>query len=264
MSGSLSLERGLSILRILQDANMPLGVREVARRLSLSAAAVQRLLNTLVQAGYVEQVPETRRYQIGYAVLALANHKRPHDRLVSLAGAELRKLAENDAFNGFLGVLRGRAAVYLLCVQSNSPVVIRALPGESMRLHTTALGKALMLAMSEPEVASLLGSGPLEGLTPHTVTDPAKLIAQLRTARSVGYTTSFNESIAGVVSVGAPVRDAAGAVISAISVAIPRALYPKIEISGVGERVTAAADRISIQLGWQPAKRDRGDIGHVA
>ncbi len=73
MSSNLSLEKGLLILNLLKDAREPLGVREIARRLELTPSVAQRLLNTLAAQGHVEQ-ENNRRYQIGYAVLGLAQH----------------------------------------------------------------------------------------------------------------------------------------------------------------------------------------------
>ncbi len=128
MSGSLSLERGLAVLEVLKDSEDPVGVREVARRLNLSAPAIQRLLNTLAEHGYVEQAPDTRRYRIGHGVLALAQHVLRKDRLISLAEPELQALAAEGCFNAFLGVRRGAAGLYLSAVQSQSPIVIRSSP----------------------------------------------------------------------------------------------------------------------------------------
>lgn len=250
MSGSLSLERGLSVLEVLQASDEPVGVREIARRLELSAPAIQRLLNTLAGHGYVEQAADTRRYRIGHSVLALAQHVLRKDRLVGLAEPELQALAAEGCFNAFLGVRRGSVGLYLLAVQSRSPVVIRSSPGERMALHSTALGKALLLGLFDDAIGEFLGDAPLERFTPRTVTEPGRLISQLRTAHAIGYTTSLDENILGVISVGAPVRGATGSVIAAISVAYPRSVGPQVEIAEVGEKVMAAAARISVGLGF--------------
>src|SRR3546814_20020376 len=126
MSGSLSLERGLSVLEVLKDSDEPVGVREIARRLELSAPAIQRLLNTLAEHGYVEQAADTRRYRIGHGVLVLAQHVLRKDRLIGLAEPELQALAAEGCFNAFLVARCGSAGLYLLAVQSRSPDVIRA------------------------------------------------------------------------------------------------------------------------------------------
>lgn len=254
MTGSLSLERGLAVLQALKEAEEPLGVREIARRLELSAAAVQRLLNTLAERGYVEQTGDLRRYRVGLAVLALAQQVLRQERLVPLAEAELRAAAADSCFNGFLGVRRNTAAVYLLAVQSDSPVVIRASAGEDMPLHATALGKALLTGLDDEAIIALLGEGPLEAVTARTVTEPAKLLAQLRTARSLGYATVLDENLPGIASVGAPLRDAEGTVVAAVSLAFPRAICPGVKIAAVGQQVAAMAARISAGLGYRPEK----------
>lgn len=251
MSNNQSLENGLHILGLLKDAKEPLGVREIARRLELSPAVAQRLLNTLLLQGYVEQAGSSRRYQLGYAVLGLAQHVFQRGRLLSLAEAELREMAEDGCFNGFLGVRRGASGVYVLGVQSESPVVIRAHSGEAMWLHSTALGKALLLDLSDEVIAGLLGPGPFERRTDRTILGIEALIEQLHVARPLGYTTAISENLEGVISVGAPIYDAGGSALAAISVAFPRAVYPKVKITDVAQRLLAAASRISKGLGFE-------------
>ncbi|WP_244421644.1 IclR family transcriptional regulator [Allomesorhizobium alhagi] len=250
VTGNLSLKRGLAVLDVLRNADEPLGVREIARRLELSAPAVQRILNTLAERDYVEQVPVSRRYRLGYSVLTLAQHIMHKDRLVGLVEPELRALAAEDCFNAFLGLRRSNRGIYLLTVQSRSPVVIRSSPGETFPLHSTALGKALLIGHGAEQVLAILGEGLLERLTPRTVTEPDRLIAQIKTAEKIGYTTSLDENFPGLLAVGAPLRDATGTTIAAISVAYPRSVGPQVVIAEVGEIVMAAAARISANLGY--------------
>jgi DNA-binding IclR family transcriptional regulator len=265
MSGSLSLERGLQVLEALRDSGIPIGVRDIARKLELSAPAVQRLLNTLAERGYVEKDGASRRYRIGHGVLTLARNLLYADRLIGLAEPELATLAAEGFFNAFLGVRRGTTGLYLLGIQSQSPVVIRSSPGETMPLHATALGKALLIDLSKDAIHAILGDGPFERITPQTVNMPAKLISQIRAARSTGYTTAFDENIIGVLSVGAPVRDATGGVIGAISVAYPRSVGPEVVTAEIAEKVLAAAARISVGLGYCPkGEHENGESSDAA
>ena len=258
MTGSLSLERGLAVLEALKEAHQPLGVREIARQVQLSAPAVQRLLNTLCEFGYVEQSPDTKRYLIGRAVLALAQQLLQKDPLVGLAEPELLALASRGCFNSFLGARRGSTAIYLMAIQSQSPVVIRSSPGESLALHSTALGKALLLGHSKDEMAEILSRAPLQRVTPRTMTDVTRLIEQLHAAQAIGYTTSLDENILGVISIGAPIHNASGAVVAAISVAYPRSVGPQVVLAEIGEHVLAAARRISLGLGYDASATKEG------
>ena len=258
------MERGLAALNVLRDADEALGVRELARRLNISAPAVQRILNTLSDQGYVEQLADSRRYRLGHSVLALAREILRKDRLIAAAEAELQDLAADGCFNAFLGVRIRRHGIYLLTVQSKSPVVIRSSPGETFPLHSTALGKALLVGLSRDAIMGILGEGHLEQLTLRTVIDPGKLMAQIGASKNTGYTTSLDENFVGLIAVGAPLWDASGRNTAAISVAYPRSVGPHVEIADVGEKVMAASARISANLGHrQTNKLPEKGLRHV-
>lgn len=259
MTGNLSLERGLAVLNVMRDASEALGVREIARRLEVSAPAVQRIVNTLAEQGYVEQAPDSRRYRLGHAVLALAQQALAKDRLAALAEPELGLLASQGCFNAFLGIRRGSAGIYVLTVQSKSPVVIRSSPGGDFPLHSTAMGKALLIGVGAGQIVDLLGNGPFERLTPRTVTDPGTLIEQIHLAERMGYATSIDENFVGLIAVGAPLRDVAGSTVGAISVAYPRSVGPQVDIADVGELILAAAARISANLGFRGQTKQKGE-----
>ena len=123
MISNQSLQRGLAILDLLDRAPSPLGIRELARLMELSPTIVQRLINTLVVGGYVEQVAETRRYKLGYRAMQLGGAMITEDRLISLAAKELQQLADSHLLNGYLGALRNNRVVYLHSAQSSGPVV---------------------------------------------------------------------------------------------------------------------------------------------
>jgi IclR family KDG regulon transcriptional repressor len=251
-SESLSLQRGLDILSRL-GTEAPLGVRDLARRCDLAPATVQRLVNTLAQGGWIEQDAATQRYRLGGALLAMADRVDLTDRMAEAARLVLAPLAERG-LNGYLGVLRGSQALYLVSVQSTGPVAIRSRPGDFAKLHTTALGKALLAGLTDAQAAALLGPGPLEACTAQTLTDPAKVVAQLRRIRREGISVADNENIPGVLSLGAPVLDAQGRIVASVSVAYLPSAAPGENRARVVEEVRKAARRISAAIGGPSAR----------
>lgn len=250
MTGSQSLERGIAIIELLDASRRPLGVREIARSLNLSPTIVQRLINTLHAHTYVRRDDETKRYSIGYRVLSLGASLARTDNLIVMAQAELRQIASLHKLNGYLGILRGNRALYLLSIQSEGPVAIRNEPGEVTFLHTTALGKVMLSGLTDEQAATLLGPKPLPKVTEATKTDPADIVADLAEIRRLGYATIFDENIMGVVSVGAPIRDASGQVRAALSVAFARQFEPDLKLDVVVDLVVTAAHRLSAKLGY--------------
>jgi DNA-binding IclR family transcriptional regulator len=249
MNRSQSLERGLMVLELVNGSPAALGVREIARRLELSATIVQRLVNTLVGFDYLEQVAETRRYRIGPRALGLGSSLLRHDKLISSANAELQRLANEHGLSGFLCTLRGNRAVYLLAVQSSGPIAITAVPGEVAYLHSTAVGKALLAGMSDDAVIGLVGGEELARLTPRTVDTVPKLIEMLHQVRSDQYATSIEENLPGVISIGAPIRNADGHVVAAVSVAFAGNAVSEPDLSKAARLVLAASARLSLGLG---------------
>jgi DNA-binding IclR family transcriptional regulator len=262
--GSQSLERGLDILEMIEAAGAELGVRELARRADLSPTIVQRLISSLALRGYVEKNSETSRYRLGHRSLSLgASSERAFDYAVT-ARRELEQLAREYHLNGFVSVLRGGRAIYVLAVQAEGPVAIKVSPGSEMPLHSTSAGKVLLAALSDGEARKLLGSRKLAAITPHTVTDPSVLLATLPRVRRQGFATVNEENIPGVLSVGAPIRDRAGAVVAALSVAFPKYLDSGLTLGSVEPLVTGAALRVSRTLGMPPAMLLTGNLGSVS
>jgi IclR family KDG regulon transcriptional repressor len=248
-SGSQSLERGLDILEMIEAESGDIGVRELARRLELSPTIVQRLVSSLAVRGYIEKNLETSRYRLGHRSMILgASGERGVD-YAATARRELDRLAHEHHLNGFVAVLRGGRAIYLLAVQAESPVAIRVSLGSEMPLHSTAAGKVLLASLNDADARKLLGHRKLAAITPHTITDPAALIASLAKVRRQGYATVVEENIPGVLSVGAPITDRGGNVVAALSVAFPKYLESGLTLQGSIPLVTAAALRISRALG---------------
>ncbi|HLM14550.1 MAG TPA: IclR family transcriptional regulator, partial [Reyranella sp.] len=247
--GSQSLERGLDILEMIEAESGDIGVRELARRLELSPTIVQRLVSSLAVRGYIEKNLETSRYRLGHRSMILgASGERGVD-YAATARRELDRLAHEHHLNGFVAVLRGGRAIYLLAVQAESPVAIRVSLGSEMPLHSTAAGKVLLASLDDGQARKLVGRAKLAAITPHTITDPAALIASLAKVRRQGYATVVEENIPGVLSVGAPITDRGGNVVAALSVAFPKYLESGLTLQGSIPLVTAAALRISRALG---------------
>ncbi|HEY6980551.1 IclR family transcriptional regulator [Reyranella sp.] len=262
-SRSQSLERGLDVLETIAAEGGEVGVRELARRCGLGPTIVQRLVGSLASRGYIEKNDDTSRYRLGHRTLALGVTGEGAFDYVVAARRELERLAREHHLNGFVSVLRGGRAIYLLAVQADGPVAIKVSPGSEMPLHSTGAGKVLLASLSDSEARKVLGARKLAAITPHTITDPAALVALLPKVRRQGFALVNEENIPGVLSVGAPIRDRTGAVVAALSVAFPKYLDSGLTLASVEPLVTASALRISRLLGMPGAMQMNGTTGSV-
>lgn len=243
-----SVARALRIMQILAQAGGGLGVRELARSIRVSPSIAQRLVSTLTEFGFAEQ-DAARKYRVGLGAFAVGSTFLSGNALARESLEELQRLAEDHQLNAYLGVLRGRSVVYLLALQSSGPIAIKSSPGALTHLHTTALGKALLLGMADPEVARMLGREPYVRLTGRTRTRLAQVLADLKVARRTGYTVSDEENLVGVHAIGAPVRDGSGKTVAAISGALARHEVTRARLPALARLVREAAERISSRLG---------------
>lgn len=254
-STSQSLGRGLDILLLIDASPVPMGVREISRQLELGSAIVQRLLNTLLAYGFVEQDAATRRYRIGHRSMVLGASNRNGDNLMRSAHDLLRKLADEESLNGYVGSISGDRGIYLLSVPSRR-IILRVDAGEPLSMHCTALGKILLAALPPERARALLGPGPLQKKADHTITDPEAVLAQLPEIRQRGYAQVRDENLPGVVSVAAPLTDETGAVVAGVSLAYAIGTIG-IPHDRVIQLAVEAGHAISRSLGCPSALLDR-------
>jgi DNA-binding IclR family transcriptional regulator len=154
-----------------------------------------------------------------------------------------------------MGVLDQLDAVYVERLEGPQTVRIFRHAGHRLPAHATSTGKVL-LAHLPAEILHdrLVGWQPVR-LTPHTVTDQRVLLDQLSRVAERGWAQNVEESALGAVSVAAPVRDAAGCVIAAISVVGPvsraRQTLPRHRAA-----VISAAAVVSARIGYR-SRQDR-------
>jgi DNA-binding IclR family transcriptional regulator len=94
------------------------------------------------------------------------------------------------------------------------PIVTRV--AAELSLHSTGVGRVLLAFAPNEFVEAVLAEG-LTPHTPHTITDPGRLRACLAEVRRIGYAVTSEEMTLGSCSVAAPVRDAKGEVLAALS-----------------------------------------------
>jgi DNA-binding IclR family transcriptional regulator len=244
-----SVSRALQIMEILAESDGPLGVREVARQIRVSPAIAQRLVSALTESGFAEQEALSRRYRVGLRAFTVGSAFLSGDALVREAQPELRELSDKHGLNSYLAVRRGRSVVYLVTCQSSGPITIKTAPGALSYLHSTSLGKALLCNLPDAEIERLLGPEPYRRLTARTKTRLAPLLRELHAAARTGTTVCDEENLVGVFAIGAPVRDASGQTIAAISGALPRHDVSVSRVRAVSTLIRDAAERVSLRLG---------------
>lgn len=241
---SLIIDRTLRVLLAMAEQGRPLGVSELGRQLDIPKATVHRILSTLSDNDFVIKDPASETFTLGAGVLRLSDRMRFDSTLLTVAQPFLEGLAQQTGEVANLGILyHGKVLVLTNVAGSRNQILIPQL-GPIAELHSSSLGKALLLDKSAEEVASLLGKADLPAFTPNTARSLEDLLSQLKEIRSSGVAMDNEETEMGLVCYGAPISDWKGEIIAAISVSAPKArLNPARE-----DEIRAAVSRCASDL----------------
>jgi IclR family acetate operon transcriptional repressor len=132
----------------------------------------------------------------------------------------METLARQSNESVSLGVLNAGSVLFVQRIES--PSILRAdiRLGSRMPLHASASGKALLAGMTDEEVGELLPES-LPTTARRTVRQLPVLLSELRDIRERGYAAQVEEFVDGIAALAAPVYDASGRVLAALSIAGP-------------------------------------------
>lgn len=172
------LERALTILDLLRDEEIPLGVNEIAKRCGISPATTFRLLKTLLNYGWIYQNNE-EKYSLGYKITAVTEKKSFLLMLKEVSYYTMTRLSEteHEAMNL---VVRELDRCYILG-QSRTKKIADYVPpiGTVLPFHTSACGKMLLSELEEPLLGSLLDTIDFHRMTEKTITDRGIFLEEL-------------------------------------------------------------------------------------
>jgi DNA-binding IclR family transcriptional regulator len=213
-----SLDRAIGLLRLISSEH-----KSGARLSALVAASglaqptVHRLLKQLVEGGLVMQ-DARRRYRLGHFAYELGLVASTHFNLRDQCAPFLARISAETGDTAFL-VVRSGADSFCLDRQSGSfPIqVLTVEVGKRRPLGIGGGGLALLSFMPQDELPEVLGR-----IEPHLATygglTRQVLLDLMEAARARGYASITNYAVAGVTSIGVPIRDRGGMVVGAISV----------------------------------------------
>lgn len=214
------LARAVRILEAFDVGHASLPIAAVARRADIPVPTTYRLVGELVRLGLLERGPD-RKVHVGIRLWELASRS---SQTVSLRDAAMPYMDDLQAVvkqHTQLAVLEGEEVLYLERKSARGAQAANITRTASrLPAHACSSGHVL-LAYGPTDVQERVLAGPLQALTPKTVTDPAELRRYLAETRYRGYSVVpgwVHEQAAGVA---VPVYGADGQVVAALSVIIP-------------------------------------------
>jgi DNA-binding IclR family transcriptional regulator len=210
--------RALDLLGAFDPEHRSLTLSGLARRAGMPLATAHRLIAELHRWGAVERQPNGE-YVIGRRLWDLGLLAPVQAGLRQAASPFLHDLYGAALATVHLAVRDGSEVLYVDRLAGHVSVPVVSKVGSRLPMHATGVGKVLLAHAPEEIIAGVLGR--LTRITAYTITQPSRLLEQLRRIRADGYATTGEEMSLGACSVAVPVRGGAGEVVAALGIVVP-------------------------------------------
>lgn len=251
-----TVTRLFRLMEALVEEESP-SLAELAALTGLHKTTTYRFLTTLVQHGWVTATQEG--YTLGPQFLSLCSRALARYDLQSLAAPFLEKLRDETGESANLGVLQDGLVTSVAAVESREPLRMSFEPGRQSPFYAMGLGKAMAAFLTDEELTHLIDSTTFKRYTPTTIADPQRLREHLRRVRQHGFAMDDMELTDQVRCVAAPIFDARGRPVAAVSVSGPAFRVTLDRLQELSAQVTRCARAISARLGYQPGHLEEGE-----
>ena len=247
-----SVMKVISVLETLSEEREA-ALATIAQRAMTSKSTTHRLLQTMVDLGYVEQDPQSERYSLTLKLFSIAVQAiNTETDLLRVADRGMGRLSRATGESINLGVLdeHDNRVVYVHARPSAYNLSMKSTIGQRNPLYSTSLGKALLAFRSPEEVEERIADMTFKRFAPNTITDCDALREQLAVTRERGFAEEIEESEAGVRCMAVPVLDHLGKSMAAISMSFPLFRFEESRRSEYTGLLMEVGREVSAQMGY--------------
>lgn len=193
--GVQSVERVIGILEVIARAGGEMTLSDLSHAVELPLPTIHRLLRTLVEPGYIRQLPD-RSYALGPRLIWLG--EAATRQLGPSSRPALKRLADELGESANMAVLDGQMVVYIGQVQSTRSMRMFTEVGRRAYPHATGVGKAILATMPDDQVSRIIEATGMPQPTPKSAGTPEELFERLEVVRRDGFAIDDEEQELGV------------------------------------------------------------------
>lgn len=219
-TGSRAVRRVIEIFELLAEKDEPISVLEVVTGLGIPKSTAYELVNTLTDANYLERTRNGSIF-LGRKLFELGMVYKSHIDLMKEGSRIVEELRDRTGETVQLSVIEHGMMLVLLKEEGLMPIRIISRIGSRVPVNWAASGRLLVSDLDDEALRALLADSVRQSPTGNATLDIDELVAQVRLARSRGYASELNEANEHAGCVAAPVLDASGRCVAAISVVAP-------------------------------------------
>lgn len=215
-----SLHRTFEIIDIISEAEgKGVNVTEISKKIKLPISTVYRLLQNLIEGGYVEEI-DGCNYILGLKFLELGVKVQKNIDIRNVARDFLEKLNEETKETIYVAKFDPKQLniIYIEKIQSKRNITLTAGIGSRNYVHSTANGKCLLSGFSDEKIIEILKKTGMPSLTDYTIVDAEQYLEEIRKVRQDGYAIDDRENENDVRCISSPIFDHENKVTAAVSI----------------------------------------------
>ena len=245
-----SIRRSIQVMELLARGG-PLGVRAMAAALKMPLGSTHRLLLDLEKEEVVARTP-SGEWELSHRLLRITGLHLDRANFPAMARPFAESIAQRTGETVNIHVLSGIHGVIVDKVRGNEGMQLDFPIGSLGMLYYGGAGKAVLAYLSD-EVRERVLETSIPAETPHTITDPVALRAELGRIRQRGYSIDDQEVVLGVYCVAVPILDRNARPLGALSISGPSPKAPGPDVQPLVDMLNEACGHVSRRLGYMGA-----------
>lgn len=237
--------RALAIFDAFDNEHLSLSLQEIAERIRMPKTTAFRLVATLERAGFLIRM-DNQRYSLSLKLARLGGLVRSTLGIRDIARPVMLQVNEQVSETITLNAIVGNHRMVLDVVDTPSPLMSMARPGERMPLLVSASARVLMAYMPSDELERVLAAN---ATAPDF--DRAALDRELARFRKQGFGISRGQRVPGLTAIAVPIFDIHDQVRYCLSLTGPSVRIDPRDHE-LAEIMVAAGRDISSRLGASP------------
>jgi DNA-binding IclR family transcriptional regulator len=243
-----SLNKALEILDLLSKHKRMRAI-DISNILNINKTSTFKMLYTLEKNKYLNRTI-SGEYELGLKFILYGSLTMERHNITATARPFLQELRDKCNETTHLGILDSDLNVIFLDKEpSSASVQMTSKVGVKMPFYVTALGKVLVANNLDEKMEEKIKSYNLKRITDNTITDYDSLFLILEQTKEQGYGEDLEGNEVGLISYAAPVNNAKGETIAAISVSGPSYRMQNNKESFINS-IKETAEKISDALGY--------------
>ena len=245
-----SLDKALVILKAVSEGD-GLSLTDLSTITTITSPTVYRALSTMQQHGIVHFDEAAQLWSIGSGAFRIGNSFLRKTNIIEQSRPVMQQLMRETKETANLGMLNDNDVIFLSQVETHEPIRAFHRPGSKGAVYASGIGKILFAYMDDDAARRMLSRTQMEQFTDGTMTDIDALIAHKAEMRSAGYSYDNEERTLGMRCIAAPIFNAYGEAVAAISVSGPTSRITEDAVAALADIVKRSAATITDNIGGQ-------------